>query len=121
MHNRRSGWHIFLCSAAAEASSAFVGSLLSLPRDYVCADQAANSERARAEASWRAHGRPCRYYAVNRLNRLGTLTHRPPGCHDPRQARADGADFFRHLRDAIEGGAFAYVWAPGWCSSRWCG
>ena len=40
--------------------------------------------RARAEAARRAAGKVRRYCAANRLNRLGTLTYRGEGCHDPR-------------------------------------
>ena len=55
-----------------------------------------------------------RYCAANRLNRLGTLTYRGEGCHDPRQARRDVGLFFRSLRDSLGGEAFPYVWVPEW-------
>jgi len=55
-----------------------------------------------------------RYCAANRLNRLGTLTYRGEGCHDPRQVRADLGDFFRSLRAGLDGSRLAYVWVPEW-------
>ena len=55
-----------------------------------------------------------RYCAANRLNRLGTLTYRGGGCHDPAQLRADVGGFFRDLRSAQGGKAFPYVWVPEW-------
>jgi hypothetical protein len=58
-----------------------------------------------------------RYCAANRLNRLGTLTYRGEGCHDPRQARRDVGTFFRALRDLLGVGPFQYVWVPEWHKS----
>ncbi len=55
-----------------------------------------------------------RYCAANRLNRLGTLTYRGEGCHDPRQARRDVGVFFRSLRQELGGEPFAYLWVPEW-------
>ena len=51
------------------------------------------------------------------MNRLGTLTYRPPGCHDPKAIRADLGVFFRRLRDLTGGRAFPYVWVPEWHKS----
>ena len=45
--------------------------------------------RAREEAARRARAKVRRYGAANRLNRLGTLTYRGEGCHDPLRLRAD--------------------------------
>jgi len=58
-----------------------------------------------------------RYAAANRLNRLGTLTYRPPFCGDPRQVRADLGEFFRVLREGLGGQALPYVWVPEWHKS----
>lgn len=58
-----------------------------------------------------------RYCAANRLNRLGTLTYRGAGCHEPAQIRADLGEFFRQLRDGIDGKPFPYVWVPEWHKS----
>jgi hypothetical protein len=54
-----------------------------------------------------------RYCAANRLNRLGTLTYRGSGNHDPIQLRVDVAAFFRSLRGRL-GDAFPYLWTPEW-------
>jgi hypothetical protein len=53
------------------------------------------------------------YCAANRLDHLGTLTYRPPGCYEPRQARADVAVFMRGLRASL-GHRLPYVWVPEW-------
>jgi hypothetical protein len=58
-----------------------------------------------------------RYCAANGLNRLGTLTYRGDGLHDPLQLRRDVAQFFRNLRAALDGSAFAYAWVPEWHKS----
>lgn len=58
-----------------------------------------------------------RYCAANRLNRLGTLTYRGAGEHDPRQARADVGVFFRRLRAGLGGDPLPYVWVPEWHKS----
>ena len=71
-------------------------------------------ERVEAEASRRAKGKIRRYCAANRLNRLGTLTYRGVGCHDPRVLRQDVARFFRALRPAADKGQFPYLWVPEW-------
>ncbi|MFW3169176.1 rolling circle replication-associated protein [Geodermatophilus sp. CPCC 206100] len=71
-------------------------------------------DRSRKEAARRAARMVRRYCAHNRLNRLGTLTYRGTGCHDPSQLRRDVAQFFRTLRDLLGGAPFAYVWVPEW-------
>ena len=48
------------------------------------------------------------------MNRLGTLTYRGEGCHDPLVLRADVARFFRSLRRGLGGEAFPYLWVPEW-------
>lgn len=58
-----------------------------------------------------------RYCATNGLNRLGTLTYAPPGCHDQGQFREDVARLFRRLRRALGGERFAYAWVPEWHKS----
>jgi hypothetical protein len=75
---------------------------------------AADPERSAAEAARRARTRLRRYCAANRLNRLGTLTYRGTGCHDPRRVRGDLHEFFRGLRRLLGGEAFPYVWVPEW-------
>src|SRR4051794_37289264 len=70
--------------------------------------------RSREEAARRASGRVRRYCAEHRLNRLGTLTYRGAGCHNPYQLRRDIAEFFRSLRGLLGGEPFPYVWVPEW-------
>ena len=55
-----------------------------------------------------------RYCASNRLNRLGTLTYRGEGCHDPVALRGHVRRFFRDLRSGLGGEPLAYVWVPEW-------
>ena len=69
------------------------------------------------EAGRRARARLRRYCAANRLNRLGTLTYRGEGCHDPELVRVHLGEFFRSLRDGLGGAAFPYVWVPEWHKS----
>jgi hypothetical protein len=75
---------------------------------------AADPDRARAEAGRRARVKLRRYCAANRLNRLGTLTYRGQGCHDPVQLRGDVAAFFKALRASLGGQPLPYVWVPEW-------
>lgn len=75
---------------------------------------AADPERARTEAARRARSKVRRYCAANRLNRLGTLTYRGQGCHDPKQLRIHVAAFFRELRTGLGGSPFPYLWVPEW-------
>jgi hypothetical protein len=67
-----------------------------------------------AEAGRRARRHLRRYCAANRLNRLGTLTYRGAGCHDPAVVRGHLGDFFRALRAATGGKPLPYVWVPEW-------
>jgi hypothetical protein len=55
-----------------------------------------------------------RYCAANGLNRLGTLTYRGDGCHDPRKVRVDIGAFFRSLRSLLGGSPLPYLWVPEW-------
>jgi excisionase family DNA binding protein len=73
-----------------------------------------NAVRAAEEAGRRARAKIRRYAAANRLNRLGTLTYRGEGCHDPARLRGDLGGFFRGLRAGLGAGRFAYVWVPQW-------
>jgi hypothetical protein len=71
-------------------------------------------EESRRVAARRARTQVRRYCAANRLNRLGTLTYRPPFCSDPRLLRAQIAVFFRSLRRGLGGAAFPYLWTGEW-------
>jgi hypothetical protein len=72
------------------------------------AESSAEQNSARARRSVR------RYCAANRLNRLGTLTYRGSGCHDPMRLRRDVGEFFRDLRGAVGGRRFPYLWTDEW-------
>lgn len=104
-----SGWFITLYPGAGEAGGSF---RYSRPVQRWCAG--GDPARSAEEAALRAGRKVRRYCAHNRLNRLGTLTYRGEGCHDPRQLRTDVAEFFRRLRELLGGDAFAYVWVPEW-------
>src|ERR1043166_3292065 len=90
------------------------GGCLSTRRSAVPTGNRPNSERAAEEAARRARAKIRRYAAANRLNRLGTLTYRGAGCHDPVALRTHLAAFFRELRDGLDEGGFAYLWVPQW-------
>jgi len=107
---RRAGWRLSLCTAAGEAGGCFVSSSSSPYRGV--RGEAADPERARAEAARRARTRVRRYCAANGLTRFGTLTYRPPFCTDADQLRRDVARFFRRLRTAQGDGPLPYVWVP---------
>ncbi|GIG40495.1 hypothetical protein Cph01nite_22570 [Cellulomonas phragmiteti] len=88
------------------------GSVLSSSRRlaaYVAPGAAANPSRAAREAGSRARKKLRRYCAANRLNRLGTLTYRGDGCHDPRAVRELVGEFFRALRAGLGSERLAYV------------
>ncbi len=104
-------WALSLYPEAAEGGGCF-----SVPRQhvYVPAGSGGDSVRARQEAARRARAKLRRYCAANRLNRLGTLTYRGEGCHDPAQARADAGEFFRALRAGLDDRPLPYVWVPEW-------
>lgn len=77
-------WQFVLCPAAAEGG----GSVRQSPPDRGgggCAelDPEAAAERSRVEAGRRARRQVRLYCAANRLDHLGTLTYRPPGCYEP--------------------------------------
>ena len=65
-------------------------------------------------AARRARTQVRRYCAANRLNRLATLTYRPPFCRDPKVLRAEVGTFFRSLRRGLGGEAFPYLWTGEW-------
>jgi hypothetical protein len=85
--------------------------------DFVSAGFARDPQRAAEEAGRRARATLRRYCSANRLNRLGTLTYRGEGCHDPALVRLHLGEFFRSLLDAIGGKPLPYVWVPEWHKS----
>ncbi len=109
MIGRKVLWALSLYPEAGEG-----GGCLSVPRTPVALNGPPNVERAAEEAVRRARGKIRRYAAANRLNRLGTLTYRGEGCHDPLRLRDDLAEFFRELRAGMAAGRFPYVWVPQW-------
>lgn len=110
------GWHLTLYPTAGEGGGSFKSSYRRQAM-YVPPGSARDPERSRAEAARRAKAKLRRYAAANCLDRFGTLTYRGPGCHDPAQARADVAEFFRNLRGELGGKAFPYIWVPEWHKS----
>lgn len=111
------GWFLTLYPSAGEAGGSFVASSRPRRSRWIPGTPAADPERSRLEASRRARGKVRRYCTAHRLNRLGTLTYRGAGCHDPAQVRADVARFFRVLRASLGGRALPYVWVPEWHKS----
>jgi hypothetical protein len=102
-------WALSLYPDAGEG-----GGCLSVPRRVVPSGGPPNMERAAEEAGRRARAKIRRYAAANRLNRLGTLTYRGEGCHDPLRLRDDLGGFFRELPAGLDAERFAYVWVPQW-------
>ena len=111
LNENRAGWVINLFKEAGEASGSFHSSY---PRAPI-PPQGTGTDKARSqeEASRRARGQIRRYCAHNRLNRLGTLTFKGEGCHDPIQLRTHLSAFFVELRKAI-GRELPYLWVPEW-------
>lgn len=103
-----------LCVDAREAGGSFRSSLQPRRAVLVPGQPAADPVRAAEEAALRARSKSRRYCAANRLKRLGTLTYRGAGCHDPERLRADVAAFFRTLRGLLGGAAFPYLWTSEW-------
>ena len=102
------GWSFSLYPDAAEGG----GTVLASKRRAtarVAPGEAADPSRAAREAGRRARGKLRRYCAANRLNRLGTLTYRGEGCHDPRALRGHVGEFFRAVRAGLDGEPLAYV------------
>jgi len=111
------GWHLSLYPAALEGGGYFRASIDRPDHAYVARGMAADPARAAREAGRRARAKLRRFCAANRLNRLGTLTYRGEGCHDPLQLRADVGEFFRALRFGLDGSPLPYVWVPEWHKS----
>lgn len=107
------GWTFTLYPEAGEGGGSFHSSARRVP-SYVSRGFAKDPERSAAEAGRRARATLRRYCSANRLNRLGTLTFRGAGCHDPELLRLYLSEFFRSLRALLGGGAFPYAWVPEW-------
>ncbi|MCF6509723.1 hypothetical protein E9549_20340 [Blastococcus sp. MG754426] len=103
------GWFVTLYPGAGEVGGSF---RYSVPVQR--SPGGGDPERSKEEAARRAARKVRRYCAHNRLNRLGTLTYRGSGCHDPRLLRRDLSEFFRVLRKLLGGTPFAYLWVPEW-------
>jgi hypothetical protein len=93
------GWRVALWRAAGEAGGSFHS--LDGAGSTGSGVWAPDPERAADEAARRARAKVRRYCAANLLTRLGTLTYRGEGCHDPRQVRSDLGRFFRRLRRGL--------------------
>lgn len=104
------GWSLTLYPGAGEAGGSF---RYSRPVQRIPGG-GGDPARSREEAARRAARMVRRYCAHNRLNRLGTLTYRGEGCHDPLQVRRDVAAFFRSLRDLLGGDPLPYAWVAEW-------
>lgn len=115
--NPQTGWALSLVVDAREAGGSFRYSLQPARAVLVPGQPAADPVRAAEEAARRARSKSRKYCAANRLNRLGTLTYRGAGCHDPKVLRADVAAFFRTLRTLLGGKPFAYLWTSEWHKS----
>jgi len=107
------GWAFTLVPAAGEGGGSFRYARRRTPA-YVARGEASDPERAAAEAARRARSRLRRYCAANVLNRLGTLTYRGSGNHDPALIREHLGAFFRDLRGGLGGEPFPYAWVPEW-------
>lgn len=102
------GWSFTLVPAAGEGGGSFRSSLRRVP-DYVARGEAADPDRAAAEAGRRARSTLRRYCAANVLNRLGTLTYAGSRNHDSALIREHLGDFFRALRDGLSGKPLPYA------------
>jgi hypothetical protein len=107
-------WEITLYPNAGEATGSFRSAAESSGGGAARAAQ--GPAEGAADGSRRARGAVRRYCAENRLNRLGTLTYRGEGCHDPRALRRDVGAFFRRLRRQI-GEPLPYLWTGEWHKS----
>lgn len=115
--NPHVGWSLAVYESAREAGGSFRYSLQAPRTPLAPGHVAADPVRAAEEAARRARSKARRYCAANRLNRLGTLTYRGGGCHDPKQLRAEVAAFFRTLRALLGDVAFPYLWTSEWHKS----
>lgn len=102
------GWSFVLYPDAAEGGGSFRSVASPSP-----SARTLDPLDSREDAARRARGKVRRYCAANRLNRLGTLTYRGEGCHDPAALRSDVGGFFRRLRGSL-GERFPYLWVPEW-------
>jgi hypothetical protein len=109
----RGYWGVALVPEAGEAIATFHSADAGGAGGGVGCD----AEEASRVASRRARTCVRRYCAANRLNRLGTLTYRGDGCHEPMLLRRDVGGFFRRLRDGLGRGAFPYLWTAEWHKS----
>jgi len=109
------GWRLSVCVAAGEGGGSFASGV---ERERPpLGGSVPDPARSAAEAARRARSKTRRYCAANRLNRLGTLTYRGEGCHDPLVLRRDVGLFFRSLRSGLGGDRFPYLWVPEWHKS----
>jgi hypothetical protein len=104
-------WRLTLYPDAGEAGGVFRSSATGPASPGLSPESDAGADAAR-----RARGKLRRYCAANRLNRLGTLTYRGDGCHDPVALRGDLGRFFRRLRGEL-GKRLPYAWVPEWHKS----
>jgi len=116
LHRSVAGWTFSLYPDAGEGGGSFQGSIRRVPA-YIARGSARDPERSAAEAGRRARATLRRYCAANRLNRLGTLTYRGAGCHEPERVREHLGSFFRELRESTGGKPFPYAWVPEWHKS----
>ena len=106
------GWSLTLVPDAREAGGCF-GRLGKRERASA-SGPAADPARALEEAARRARTKTRRFCVANRLTRFWTLTCDGDGCHDPKQVKADVAEFFRELRRLLGGQSFPYLWTAEW-------
>jgi hypothetical protein len=111
------GWLLTVYPGAGEAGGSFRYSDRTRREGNGGGVPAEDPERSASEAARRARSKTRRYCAANRLNRLGTLTYRGGGCHDPFVLRGHVAEFFRSLRTALGGKPFPYLWTAEWHKS----
>ena len=115
LNENQAGWALNLFQQAGEASGSFRSSSPPLRgiQEAGTEPSALAQEHSRQESGRRARAQIRRYCAHNALNRLGTLTFKGEGCHDPRLLRIHLGAFFRQLRQGI-GRDFPYLWVPEW-------
>ncbi len=109
------GWSLTLVIDAREAGGCF--GRLDENREPGGTGSSPDPLRSAAEAARRARSKTRRYCVANRLNRFGTLTYDGSGCHDPKQVKADVAEFWRELRRVRGGEPFPYLWTAEWHKS----
>ena len=108
----RSGWYLSLYPLAGEGGGSF-----RYARPCKSSGGPPDPERSAIEAARQARTKVRRYCAANRLNRLGTLTYRGAGCHDPKELRTHVGGFFRTLRADLGGKPLPYLWTAEWHKS----